>query len=232
MSDHVTRREFLGATGAVGGMMVSGGGQTHAGEQSEKSKILAINCSRRSDMTTAAALKISLEAAEAVAPGAIETELIELAGKQLHAEVAAGVELPQGAVDDFLPIAQKLGDPAVVAIIIGTPVYFSAMSSLCKDFIERLIVFRRDDFALSDMVAGVLAVGGTRNGGQEMAIMSVQASLFCQEMIVVGAGRKTARFGACIWAGAEEGVEESINRAAAEDLGRRVAKVALSVVAS
>jgi len=232
MSDHVTRRGFLGAASAAGGILMAGTEQVRAGEEGDKSKIMAINCSQRSGMTTAAALRISLDAAKAVAPGTIETELIELAGKQLHAEVAAGAELADGVVDDFLPIAEKLSDPAVVGIIIGTPVYFSAMSSLCKEFIERLIVFRKNDFALSDIVAGVLAVGGTRNGGQEVAIMSVQATLFCQEMIVVGAGRKTSRFGACIWAGAEGGLEESINRAAAEDLGRRVAKVALSVAAS
>lgn len=229
MSDHITRRRFLGATGAAGGLMLSGV-EAARGEQDEgPSKILAINCSQRSGMNTALALQISLKAAEAVAPGAIETELIELAEKELHPEVAAGVELPEGADDDFRPMAEKLGDPNVAGVIIGTPVYFSAMSSPCKSFIERLGVFRKQDYALSGVVAGVMAVGGTRNGGQETAITSVQAALFCQEMIVVGAGRDTSRFGACIWSGAERGVEEETNRAAADDLGRRVAEVALAL---
>ena len=103
------------------------------------------------------------------------------------------------------------------------------MSSPCKDFIERLGVFRKKDYALSNVVAGVLAVGGARHGGQEVAITSVQAALHCQEMIVVGAGRKTSRFGACIWSGAEEGVEEETNRTVAQDLGRRVAEVVLAM---
>jgi multimeric flavodoxin WrbA len=120
-------------------------------------------------------------------------------------------------------------DPNVAGILVGTPVYFSSMSSPCKDFLERLMVFYKQDHALSNVVAGVLAVGGTRHGGQEVAITSVQASLFCQHMIVVGAGGKTSRFGACIWAGAEGGVEEATNRAAAEDLGRKVAEVAMAV---
>lgn len=229
MSDHITRRRFLGATGAAGGLMLSGAEAARGKPEDGTTKILAINCSRRSGMNTALALENSLKAAEAVAPGTIETELIELAEKQLHAEVAAGVELPEGAVYDFRPIAKKLGDPNVAAIIIGTPVYFSAMSSPCKNFIERLGVFRKQDYALSGVVAGVMAVGGARNGGQETAITSVQAALFCQEMIVVGAGRNTSRFGACIWSGAEEGVEEATNRAAADDLGRRVAEVALAL---
>lgn len=41
----------------------------------------------------------------------------------------------------------------------------------------------QNDFALSGKVAGVLACGGTRNGGQEVTIHAVQVSLFCQEMI-------------------------------------------------
>lgn len=232
MSEQMTRRGFLGATGAAGGLMLGATDESRGGSNGETSRILAINCSRRAGMSTALALKISLEAARAVAPETIETELIELAGKELHAEVAAGVELPPEAVDDFPPIAEKLGDPRVKGIIIGTPVYFSAMSSPCKNFIERLGVFRKQDYALGDVVAGVLAIGGTRNGGQEMAISSIQAALFCHEMIVVGAGRKTSRFGACLWGGAEGGVEEATNRAAAEDLGRRVAEVALAVSGS
>ncbi len=230
MSDHVSRRGFIGAAGlAAGGMVLAGADAAQAADSTMKPKIIAISCSRREDMSTAGALKIALEAAKAVSPDAIETELIELAGKQLHAEVAAGIELAEDQVDDFLPIAEKLGAPNVAGIIIGTPVYFSSMSSPCKDFIERLGVFRKQDFALSNVVAGVLAAGGSRHGGQEVAITSVQAALFCQEMIVVGAGRKTSRFGACIWAGAEGGVEEAANRSAAEDLGRRVAEVALAL---
>jgi len=230
MSEQVTRRGFIGAAGmAAGGVMVAGAEAVQGAESGKELKIVAISCSRREGMNTAGALKIALEAAKAVSPEAIEIELIELAGKNLHAEVAAGIELAAGETDDFLPIQEKLADPNVAAIIIGTPVYFSSMSSPCKDFIERLGVFRKQDYALSNVVAGVLAVGGARHGGQEVAITSVQAALFCQEMVVVGAARKTSRFGACIWAGAEEGVEEKTNRTVAEDLGRRVAEVALAM---
>jgi multimeric flavodoxin WrbA len=209
--------------------MMAGAEAARAADSGSKPKIIAINCSRRAGENTAGALKIALEAAKAVSPDTIETELIELAGKQLHAELAAGIELAEGQTDDFLPIAEKIGDPSVAGIIIGTPVYFSSMSSPCKDLLERFMVFYKQDHALSNVVAGVLAVGGARSGGQEVAITSVQASLFCQHMIVVGAGGKTSRFGACIWAGAEGGVEEATNRAAAENLGRRVAEVALAL---
>ena len=67
------------------------------------------------------------------------------------------------------------------------------MSSLCRAFLERCIVLYQDKFALSNKVAGVVAVGGTRNGGQEVTIQSVQISLFCNEMILVGNGRPGPR---------------------------------------
>ncbi len=230
MSDHVTRRGFIGAAAvAAGGITLTGAEAAQAAEPAKKVKILAINCSRQAGKNTAGALQIALDAAKAVSPDTIETELIELAGKNLHAELAAGIELAAGQVDDFLPIAEKIRDPNLAGMIIGTPVYFSSMSSPCKDFIERLIMFYKPDYALTDVVAGVLATGGARHGGQEMAITSVQAALHCHHMIVVGAGGKTSRFGACIWAGAEGGVEEATNRTVAEDLGRRVAEVAIAL---
>ncbi len=230
MSDHVSRRGFINAAAvAAGGVMLTGAEAAQAADSKAKPKIIAINCSRRAGENTAGALQIALDAAKAVSPDTIETELIELAGKNLHAELAAGIELAEGQTDDFLPIAEKIGDPNVAGIIIGTPVYFSSMSSPCKDLLERFMVFYKKDHALSNVVAGVLAVGGARHGGQEVTITSVQASLFCQHMIVVGAGGKTSRFGACIWGGAEGGVEEAANRAAAENLGRRVAEVAIAL---
>ncbi|MHB8903153.1 MAG: flavodoxin family protein [Thermoguttaceae bacterium] len=237
MSEHVTRRGFIGAAAvAAGGISLSAAEAAKGGEAAAdpagKVRIVAINCSRRAGENTAKALQIALEAAKALAPDRIEIELVEVAGKNLHGEVAAGIELAPGQVDDFLPIADKIRQPGLGGLIFGTPTYFSSMSSPCKELIERMTVFYKPNFALANVVAGVLATGGTRHGGQEMAITSVQAALHCQHMIVVGAGGKTSRFGACIWAGAEGGVEEASNRTAAEDLGRRVAEVALALRAA
>ena len=113
MSEHVSRRGFIGSAGlAAGGAMLASVKAAQAAESGEK-KIIAVSCSRREGKTTAEALKIVLEAAKAVSPETIEIELIELAGKQLHAELAAGIDLAEGATDDFLPIEEKLSDPKV-----------------------------------------------------------------------------------------------------------------------
>ena len=121
-------------------------------------KILGICCSPRKGKTTAAALSICLDAVKAF-DGRIEVELIELAGRKIPGEVAAGVALEPGERDDFPALVPKLSEPAVAGIILGTPVYFGNMSSLCKAFLDRCIVFHKDK-PLANKVAGVLAVGG------------------------------------------------------------------------
>ena len=107
------------------------------------------------------------------------------------------------------------------------------MTSLCKAFLDRCIIFRKNKLALSNKVAGVLAVGGVRNGGQEMTIQSVQAALLCQEMIIVGDGRPTAHIGATVWNNGKNPVtEDQFGMETAKNLGRRVAEVALKIAAA
>ena len=76
----------------------------------------------------------------------------------------------------------------MAGIILGTPVYFGDMSSLCKAFLERWHLFRKT-FALANKVGGAIAVGAGRNGGQEHTLRSVQVAMMGQQMIVVGDGK-------------------------------------------
>ncbi len=232
MPSDLTRRRFLGvagsaaATGAVAGAVSAE--PTRAGSPSGPVKILGICCSPRKGMSTAAALQVCLDAAKEVDPEGIEVELIELGGMKINGDLAAGVELEPGERDDFPSLVPKLSDPKVAGMIIGTPVYFSNMTSLCKAFLDRLIVFRKNDFALRNKVAGVVAVGGSRNGGQLLTCESVQGALYGQDMIVVGAGKPTTRCGAAVWnqKGKEITADET-GMQAVRDVGRRVAEVAL-----
>ncbi|UCD52811.1 MAG: flavodoxin family protein [Phycisphaerales bacterium] len=224
----ITRRDFVRTSVAASALAAT---DFHAASAettaSDQFRIVAISCSPRPGKTTATSLQICLAAAQKVSER-IEAELIELAGLKINGNVAAGIPLDPGEKDDFPSLVPKLTDPRVRGIIIGTPVYFSNMSSLCKAFLDRCIAFYRDDLALSNKVAGVLAVGGTRNGGQEVTVQSVCASLSCQEMIVVGNGRPGARFGATVWSGAEGGVtKDEIGLGTVRNLGRRVAETIL-----
>ena len=235
MNSDVTRRSFLGAAGAVAATgTVAGTIEARAATAAAPAgsiKILAIGCSPREQSTTAGSLAVCLAAAKEVDPDKIDTELIKLAGMRINGNVAAGVALEPGERDDFPALVPKLANPAVAGIIIGSPVYFGNMASHCKAFLERLMVFRQDGFALSNKVAGVLAVGGARNGGQELTIKSIQTSLFCQEMIVVGESRPSAHFGPGVWNNKqfEEVTDDEVGMSAVQNLGRRVGQVALMV---
>ena len=232
MADKYTRRKFLATVGAAVAIDAAAGA-VHAVERqkSERIRIVGIACSPRKGKTTAASLKVCLDAAAQVDPR-IEVELIELAGMKIDGSLAGGLDLPPGQKDDFSELIPKLSDPKVAGIIIGTPVYFCNMTSLCKAFLDRCIAFRKNNFALANKVAGVLAVGAARNGGQEITIQSVQAALLCQEMIIVGDARPGARIGAAVWNdGSDDVTKDEFGMAAAKNLGRRVAEVALKIAA-
>jgi multimeric flavodoxin WrbA len=231
MESDQTRRGFLTAAaaaiaaGTVGYAQAAGAADadTPTPAPADTVKIIAVSCSPHKGKSTATALQVALDAAKE-AGARVSVELVELAGLAIDGGPAVGLPLAPGQKDDFPAVAARLTDPAVRGIIIGTPVYFSGMSYLCKAFMDRWMAFRKD-FALTDKVAGVLACGGSRNGGQETTIRSVQDALFCHDMIVVGAGRPTSRFGAVVWA-SENGKDSAAN---ARNLGLRVAKVALAL---
>jgi multimeric flavodoxin WrbA len=230
MTVDTTRRHFLSTAGVA---LMGTAATAVAGESTKSSvagpiRIIAISGSMRKGKTTAAALQLCLDAAKEVSPQ-IEVELIELAGLKIDASVAAGIEPPAGERDDFVPLIPKLVDPRVRGIIVGSPVYFGSMTSLCKAFIERCSAFRKD-YAWSNKVAGVLAVGGARNSGQELTIQCLQAALMSFEMILVGDGRPTCHRGATLWnASKEEGIsKDEWGQGTAKNLGRRVAEVVLA----
>jgi len=232
MAADVTRREFLGKASAVAAVSTGAAALTPgsaAAAESKPVKILGVCCSPRKGKTTATAMQVCLDAAQAVSPR-IEVELIELAGLKIPGEVAAGLPLEEGQKDDFPQLAPKLSDPKVAGIIIGTPVYFGNMSYLCKAFLDRCIVFHKPH-TLQNKVAGVLAVGGGRNCGLELTIRSVQVSLMSQQMIVVGDAPPTGHWGGTVWAGAggkdADVTADKDGMATVSNLGRRVAEMAL-----
>lgn len=226
MQSEWTRRRFVGAAAAAAVGVAASGASAQEGE-GKGIKIIGICCSPRKDKTTAASLRMCLQAAQEVSQK-IEIELIELAGMKIPGEPAAGMPLDPGEKDDFPLLVPKLSDPKVGGIIIGTPVYMANMTALCKSFLDRCMVFRKSNFALRDKVGGVLAVGGARNGGQELAIQTVQAALLCQDMVIVGDGKPTARIGATVWnTGNDDVSQDEFGMTTAKNLGRRVAELAL-----
>jgi multimeric flavodoxin WrbA len=218
------RRRFLATTLAAGGTLAATS-TSGAAQDTKATKIVGISCSPRQGKTTAAALKICLDAAKTVNP-TVTTELIELAGRDIGVFDPADPKATQGGFGSLIPV---LSDTSVAGIIVGTPVYFGNMTSLCKAFLDHCIAFRQENFALSGKVAGVVAVGAARNGGQELTIRSVQSALLCQQMIVVGDGQPTGHFGATLVNSKDDISTDEFGTNTAKNLGRRVAEISLGL---
>lgn len=224
MSTIRTRRAFIGAAGAAP-IVFAQGSATAGTSQANAVKIIGVSCSPRKDRTTASALRVCLEAAKAAGPE-IEVELIDLGGLKINGDLAAGIPLAEGERDDFPQIEAKLRAANVGAIIVGTPVYFSNMSSLCKAFLDRWMAFR-GTFALRNKIGGAVAVGAARNGGQELTLQTIHAAMLCQDMIIVSEGRPTSRLGGIVVSTKDDISKDEAGLATARSLGRRVAELAL-----
>ena len=192
-------------------------------------KIVGISCSPRKGKSTKFALEICLQAVKETSPD-IGTLLIELSEMKMNGCLACGKcmkVLECSQEDDFIKMIPILSDSELAGLVVATPVYFGSMTSQCKAFLDRCVMFRRNGFLLRNKVGGVIAVGGVRNGGQELAIQTVQAAMLVQDMIIVSEGRPTSHYGATLWSGHPDGIEkDAFGLETARNLGKRVAEVA------
>ena len=175
-------------------------------------KIIGIACSPRKGESTYYSLKKSFEEIENIYPE-IKFEIIDLGGFEIKGCRDCGFckkELNCSIEDDFIDIIPKLKDAEVKGIIIATPVYLGSMTALCKAFIERSVMFRRNGFLFRDKAGSVIAVGGVRNGGQELAIQSIHAGMLCHDMVIVGDGNDTAHYGGACWSGIDSGIKNDL----------------------
>jgi multimeric flavodoxin WrbA len=193
-------------------------------------KVVGISCSPRKGKSTFYALETCLQVAKEAASG-VETILVELSEMKINGCIACGKcmkVLECSQEDDFVKMIPILSDSELAALVIATPVYFGSMTSQCKAFLDRCVMFRRNGFLLRNKVGGVIAVGGVRNGGQELAIQAVQAAMLVQDMVVVSEGRPTSHYGATLWSGHPYGIEkDAFGLETAQNLGKRVAEVAV-----
>lgn len=86
--------------------------------------------------------------------------------------------------DDMTRIYDQL--ESADGILISSPVYFGTLSGQLKCLFDRSILLRRNGFLLKDTVGAAMAVGGSRNGGQEYTIWTIHAWMHIHGMIVVG----------------------------------------------
>jgi multimeric flavodoxin WrbA len=223
MEKRIGRRELMGGAGALA---LAGrlGAEAAAEKAATPKKVIGLSCSLRPGKTTAAAVTLCLKAVTEANPD-IETELIDLAKLSIPAGPSAGMPLKEGEKDDFPALAEKLVAEDVAGIVIGSPVYFNNLSSLCKAFLERIIVFRKQQFALQGKVAGAVAVGGARNGGQELTLQAIRSALTAQDVLLAHTAPPTTRIGASLWNQKDRIEDDEFGKQTAADLGRRIAEM-------
>jgi multimeric flavodoxin WrbA len=147
-------------------------------------KILGIVGSPRMYSNTAILVEESLRM---VRPD-IQTEIVYLRNLQIgHCQACGFKVCSQGCIvdDDMLELYDKVKE--CDGLIIGTPTYFCAPSSLIMAFMQRLIHLKGSTKSnlLKDKVGGVIAVGKHRGGGQTNAISCIHNMFHCCDMITI-----------------------------------------------
>ena len=149
-------------------------------------KVVAFNGSPRKEGNTYQSLQVVM--GELQKEG-IETEMVQLGGKNIHGCIACykcfknkdkECSIKDDGVNDYIKKMMEAD-----GIIIGSPVYFSNVTSEVKAFIDRAgLVARANDNLLKRKVgAGVVAV---RRAGATFAFSAINFFFFIQEMIVPG----------------------------------------------
>ncbi len=196
-------------------------------------KIIGISTSARKNKSSHFLMEKCLQEASRTAEKlgkSLDVELIDLATLKFHGCIACDTckkDLSCSQQDDFQQIIPKLADPKVAGIIIATPVYMGCMTSQAKAFLDRTVMFRRNGFLFKNKLGGAIAVGGSRNGGQELTIQAVHAAMMIHDMIIVGDGD---HFGGAAWGNHPEGYQnDTTGIDTAKNLGRRITEVACSI---
>ena len=199
-------------------------------------KLLGI-CGSARKASTYAMLSLALE--EAQRQGDVSCQLIELRGRQIHGcigcnrcikqDVNACLTYSDGMDEVFQAFLQA------DAYLIATPVYSMGVTPALAAFFSRF----RPNFALSRKnpdinlfkVGGAIAVGGTRNGGQEQAIHMIHGFYHTKGITVINGGLG-AYGGASVWSQDKGSQAVQADPSGAEHcraMGRRVAKAALAM---
>lgn len=156
-------------------------------------KILGISGSHRNEGNTDLLVKKALEVCE---KKGLETEFISLSNKKIEfcTHCDACKEPPHKCVinDDVFEILEKMKNSD--AIILGSPTYFASVSGRLKALFDRTLPLRRNNLQLSGKLGGAIAIGGSRNGGQEFVAMQIHNWMLLHEMVVVS-DKTTAHFG-------------------------------------
>lgn len=149
-------------------------------------KVVAFNGSARKDGNTAILIRLVFKELE---KEGIETELIQFAGKKMHGCIACYKCFQNkdkqcaGHRDFVIDCIDKMNEAD--GIILGSPVYFSNVSTEMKALIDRagLVAKANDDMLRRKVGAAVIAV---RRAGALHVFNSLNHFFFISQMVVPG----------------------------------------------
>jgi multimeric flavodoxin WrbA len=87
---------------------------------------------------------------------------------------------------------------------------------------------REGSMPLMDKPVGALAVGGNRNGGQELVVQQILTAMLSYSMVPVG-GKSPAMLGGTLWNAKEDVTQDETGMQSAKLLGTHVAELALKL---
>lgn len=196
-------------------------------------KILGI-CGSPRKQSTLHSLNVALEAAKA--EGDVEIELVSLAGKKLNPCIACNKCIRDNSAictlydDDITDTLKKFHEAD--GIILASPVYEMCPTPQMSAFLSRFrggwVLLSENPDLFANKVGGAIAVGGTRNGGQEHCIKSLMGFFHTNGYTPVNGGLCMYE-GACVWSqdkGAEGAAQDIEGMIRCQRLGQKVAKMA------
>ncbi|BCV21348.1 flavodoxin family protein [Moorella sp. Hama-1] len=167
----------------------------------------------------------------------VTTQLLTLRGKKinfcLHCDRCVKNELDYCPTfdDDMRPVYQTFYEAD--AYLLASPVYNMGASGQIVTFLNRFrptyTILKKDPNYFSRKVGGAIAIGGTRNGGQETALNVLLGFYYTHGILVVSGGLGIYH-GAAIWSQDRkvEGAREDVTGVAnARTIARRVAEAAI-----
>jgi multimeric flavodoxin WrbA len=197
-------------------------------------------CGSPRNASTEYAVKEAMKGAEEI--GGVETALLRLCGKKIAPCVGCNACVKAGKLECvvYQDDMQEWNHTFFTydGVLIGTPVYSMGITPQLTAFFSRFraeyLNQKKDPLNRMYMPGAALAVGGTRNGGQEMAMNIIHGFYHTQGMPIVNGGLGIYG-GAAVWSqdrmaqGAEEDERAMAN---ARLLGKKLALTARALKAA
>lgn len=156
-------------------------------------EVLGVSGSPR-DAATSILVQAALVGASSM-PG-IQTSYVSLADKRIAPCNGCGPCIAAGGCvidDDMQQVYGQL--LAADAIILGSPVYYGGPSALAKAFMERVQGLGIREKKLRLRPGGAIAVGASRNGGQESTLAAIHLWFHILDMIPIGITAPVSQWG-------------------------------------